>query len=133
MTRDETYPVCPHDRETFVREKALYSYRCPTCEARVCLDCRRYGWKDAMIPLVDWMTGTCEDCYRQREQRSEVRRSYRNARDHRERLQRAWDEGCQAGLAGMPDDHAPNPHDVPTAEETFLIERNEWLRDEVSS
>ena len=129
----ETYPVCPHDRETFVHEEARYSYRCPTCKARVCLDCRRHGWKDAMIPLVDWMTGTCNDCYRQREQRSKVRQSYWGARDHRGQLKRAWEEGCQAGLAGLPDDHAPNPHDVPTAEEAFLLERNEWLRDEVSS
>lgn len=129
----KTYPTCPHDRETFIREQALYSYRCPTCDDRVCLDCRRHGWQDVMISLVDWLTGLCQDCYRERGRRERIRKDYLSGREQRERLAEAWNAGCLAGLAGDIDDHEPNPHDVPTPYERRLLDEHEWLREEVAS
>ena len=133
------YPTCPHDRETFVREDALYSYRCPECKSRVCLDCRRYGNKGFMLPLVSWMTGVCDDCRAERGRRQRIRSDYHLDRERREALARVWDEGSRAAL-----DHAvrnadgitlrldkPNPYAEPTAYERRLLEQHPWLRDEV--
>lgn len=120
-----TYLVCPHDRETFVREKALYSYECPTCEARVCLDCRRHGSAGFMIPLVSWMTGLCGDCYDERSRRGRIRKNYWDSREQRERLSKVWSEGRDAG----PD--APDPYATPTYYEVTELERHAWLREEM--
>ena len=134
-----TYPTCPHDRETWEREPALYSSRCNECNGRPCYECHRYGWSDALIPLVSWMTGLCADCYRQGEERAHVRKNYDDANRRRRQLQEAWDAGFEAGSTwtpstpnGTPSDPPRNPHHEPTYEETYLLEQNDWLRDEVA-
>lgn len=130
-----TYEVCPHDRETFERESVGSAYVCPECKARVCLDCRRHGWRDSMIPLVSWMSGTCDGCYRERETRRQIRKGYRDAKDRRERLRDAWSDGFEAGWAAQdPDDHAPNPHSEPGehSDERWLLDKYDWLRAEVT-
>jgi hypothetical protein len=122
------YPVCPHDRETWERETALYSSRCPECKARVCYDCRRHGWTDAMIPLVSWMSGTCDDCYRERGRRAKIREDLERERSSRVTRARCWGEGFNAATTG-----ASNPYEEPTYREQCLLEQNDWLREEATS
>jgi hypothetical protein len=121
------YPTCPHPRETWVREPAVYSSRCPECKNRPCYDCGRYGDKGSMIPLVSWMTGTCDDCYTEQGRRSKIREHYYSDRASREDRQRVWQAGRDA------DADATNPYDAPSHWEQSLIEQNEWLRAEVSA
>ena len=125
----QTFPACPHPRETWRKENNVSSYRCDECNAKVCLDCHRYGEKDFMIPLVSWMTGVCDDCYRQREERRQVRKDFDDSRSRRERLRDAWDAGRAAG----PDD--TNPHAEPSeySDECWLLGKHDWLREEVQS
>ena len=91
------------------------------------MDCRRYGERGFMIPLVSWMTGTCEDCSRERDQRRKIRDNY--FRDMHERTARAriWNEG----RAAAPD--ASNPYAEPGPFETSALKQHEWLRDEVTT
>ena len=122
-----TYPVCPHDVSTLIHEPGLYSSRCPECNARVCTGCKRYGDKGFMIPLVSWMTGTCDDCYRALEQRLRIRDDHRRESERRKALQRAWDAGRVAG----PED--TNPHAEPDYSEARLLADNPWLAEEVAA
>lgn len=124
---DKTLPVCPHDTATFVSEPNLSSMRCLECNARVCRSCKRYGETGFMIPLVSWMTGTCDDCYRDMEKRKEIRKEHQRESQRRKALRAAWDAGRAAG----PDD--VNPHTEPDYSEARLLADNSWLADEVAA
>jgi hypothetical protein len=124
---DTQHSTCPHPRESWVKEESNGSYDCHECKARVCLDCHRYGSTGFMIPLVSWMTGTCEDCSRKREQRMRIRDDYYRDRDRRIGKARVWEEGRSAAA------DATNPYDEPTYSETIALEQNAWLRDEVTA
>ena len=125
-TVDQAFQTCPHDVSTFVSEPAVYSRRCPECNARVCTSCKRHGWTGGMIPLVSWMTGTCDDCYRELGKRQEIRKQHDRQANRRKSLRSAWDAGRAANLADV------NPHAEPTYYETHLLEQNPWLAAEVA-
>ncbi len=120
------HKVCPHPRETWVKEPAVYSMRCPDCKARVCTGCRRYGWRDSMIPLVSWMTGTCDTCYSENQRRIKIRDQFEDERRTRETRQRIWDEARAAAA------DAVNPYAESTPFEQRLLDDNVWLREWVS-
>ena len=118
------HQTCPHPFETWTKETNLYSYRCGECNDRPCMDCKRYGDRGFMIPLVSWMTGVCEDCYHIREQRQKIRDNYYRDVRGRESRARIWDEG----RAAAPD--AANPYAEPGVFESSALEQHEWLRAE---
>lgn len=121
------FAKCPHPRDSWEPETGIYSYRCPECKGRPCLDCRRHGFTGFMIPLVSWMTARCEECLRTIETRQSTRQSYWRDRDSRLGKARIWDEARAA------DPDAPNPYAEPSASETYTLEQNPWLVEEGSS
>jgi hypothetical protein len=72
------------------------------------------------------MTGTCDGCYRNSEQRRKIREQHSAELQRRKSLAAAWEAGRAASL------NDSNPHAEPDWFEAKILSDNPWLATEIA-